>query len=198
MNTTVTSTELLAGLRDAHNKSAWRQLCARYEPILLACAGRAGLQQADAHDVVQETLLTFVERFRAGDYDRERGRLRAWLRGIAANKIHEVRRQRPRQEVQAADQTGSTQLLQRVPDEAELADDFEAEWERSVLAECLRLVREQVDVLTFESFRLYALEDRPVEEVAARLGITREAVYVHKSRVLKRLRGWRQHIGDDW
>ena len=198
MSTSVTSTALLQGLRQEGNSKAWHDFCARYEPALLAFAQRAGLQEQDARDVVQETLVVFLERFRAGDYDRDRGRLRAWVQGIAFNKIREARRRLARPEVQVADETSTTPFMDRVPDEAELTDIFETEWQRGLLAECLRTVREQVDTQTFEAFELYALKDWPAERVAQHLGVARDSVYVSKCRVLSRLRELQEELGADW
>ena len=79
MLTTVTSTLLLEGLTDPTNDVAWRRFCARYEPMLLAFARKSGFSEADAQDVVQETLVAFLGGFRRGKYDRGQGRLRSWI-----------------------------------------------------------------------------------------------------------------------
>jgi RNA polymerase sigma-70 factor (ECF subfamily) len=197
MSTTITSTVLLEELV-AGQEQAWRRLCERHEPMLLRLARRAGLHEEDARDVVQEVLTAFLEGFRAGKYDRERGRLRQWLCGIAANKIHEARRRPGRREVQPADGSSSTDFLGRVPDEQELTDLYEEEWERAVLTECLRRVKLEFDAKTFQAFQSYALEGREPEKVAAELGIARETVYVHKSRVLARLKELQKEVSDIW
>ena len=198
MLTTVTSTALLEGLRQQDNDEVWRQFCARYEPVLLTIVGRAGFCEEDAADVVQETLMAFLEAFRGGKYDRERGRLQSWLRGIALNKIREARRRLAKRGVQVVDQTDGTGFMNRVPDVRELTDVFSEEWERGVMAECLRQVGREVDEQTFQAFRLYALEDQPAEQVAERLGVSRNTVYISKSRVLSRLRQLQHEVTQIW
>lgn len=194
---TTTST-FLGGLSDS-DPGTWRRFCDRYEPMLLAMTRRAGLHEEDARDVVQEVLATaFVEGFRAGKYDRERGRLRCWLRGVAVNKIREARRRLTRPEVQMTDQSDATRYVDGVADDRQLPDLFDEEWERAVLAECLRRVKLEVEPKTFQAFHLYAIGGRRPEEVAAQLGIARETVYVHKSRVLARLRELQREIAEDW
>jgi len=74
MCTTVTSVTLLEKMRGG-NEEAWQRFCARYEPVILSLARRAGLQEDDARDVAQETLVAFIEAFRRGKYDRDRGQL---------------------------------------------------------------------------------------------------------------------------
>ena len=194
---TTTST-FLGGLNEG-DPEAWRRFCERYEPMLLAMTRRAALREEDARDVVQEVLTTaFVVGFRAGKYDSERGRLRCWLQGVAVNKIREARRRIARPEVQLTDQSDATRCLNGIADDRELPGLFEEEWERAVLVECLRRVKLEVDPKTFQAFQLYAIGGRRPEEVAAQLGIARETVYVHKSRVLARLKELHREIAEDW
>jgi RNA polymerase sigma-70 factor, ECF subfamily len=199
MQTTVTSTELLESLRQPGNESAWRRFCARYESMLLAFARAGGLREADACDVVQDTLLVFVERFRAGEYDRAQGRLRTWLKGIMFNKLREARRRNARAERQVVADSNTTAFLDRVPDAQESWEEvFEREWQQAILADCLRAVREHVDAKTFEAFRLYALEDWPPARVAAHLDMDRGMVYVSKSRVMAHLRKLHECLVETW
>ncbi len=198
MLTTVASTVLLQALHHEGNQEAWRQFCARYEPMLLGFARRSGLREQDARDVVQSTLLSFVEGLRDGRYDPERGRLRSWLQGVAFNKIREARRQLARREVQVADGTGSTAFMNRIPDDRELTDIFEEEWERGIMADCLREVRRQVRDKTFEAFRLYVMQNWPAQKVAEHLGISRDVVYSNKQRVSSRLRKLARELADIW
>lgn len=198
MLTTATSTSLLEGLRREGDERAWREFCSRYEPVLLALARRAGFREQDARDVVQETLIAFLEGFRAGRYERERSRLRSWLKGIVVNKIRETRRRLAKPEIQVADKTDATAFMDAVPDDYELTDVFDEEWEQQVLTECLREVRNQVDAPTFQAFELYAIENWPPEKVAKHLGISRNAVYISKSRVLSRLRDLQKEVSEIW
>ncbi|MHC4090050.1 MAG: RNA polymerase sigma factor [Planctomycetota bacterium] len=198
MLSTVTSTVLLEGLREQGNDAAWRQFCTRYEPALLAFVRRAGFREQDANDVVQETLAAFFQSYRDGRYDRAQGRLRSWLKGIALNKIREARRRIGGPEVQLVDQADATAFINRIPDDRELKDAFEQEWERQVAAECLREVSRQVDAQTFRAFKLYAVDNWPPDKVATHLGMSRNAVYVSKSRVLSRLRALQADMTQIW
>jgi RNA polymerase sigma-70 factor (ECF subfamily) len=58
-------------------------------PVLLRAARATGLERERAEDVVQATLLTFVER--ADQFD-GRARVRTWLFGILYKKVSEARR----------------------------------------------------------------------------------------------------------
>ncbi len=195
----MTSAVILRGLQDRDSDGAWRAFCERYELMLLNLVRRAGIRDQDAFDVVQETLAAFVSSFREGKYDEARGRLRAWLKGIAINKIREARRRLGRQERQVADNPGSTAFMDRVPDDDnELENAFEEEWEQAVLAAGIRQVRTEVESQTFVAFKRYAIDGQTADAVAEELGISRDAVYVCKSRVLSRLQHWRTAFRESW
>ena len=80
---TLTTTQLLEGLADPANQAVWQVFDARYRPVLLAFARRLDLSAEDAADVAQEALTRFMTALREGRFDRDRGRLRSWMVGIA-------------------------------------------------------------------------------------------------------------------
>ncbi len=195
----MTSAVILRDLQERDSDGAWRAFCERYEPMLQNLARRAGIREQDAFDVVQDTLVAFVSSFREGKYDEARGRLRAWLKGIAINKIREARRRLGRQERQVADNPGSTAFMNRVPDDDnQLESAFEEEWEQAVLAAGIRQVRAEVEPQTFIAFKRFAIDGQTADAVADELGISRGAVYVCKSRVLGRLQRCRALFRKSW
>jgi RNA polymerase sigma-70 factor, ECF subfamily len=196
MTSTLTSLTLIKKLQQPGNEQAWVRLCERYRPILLAVARRAGVPEDELDDLSQETLALLVEKFRRGEFDRAKGRLKSWLLGIAINKTREFRRKRRRQGRQVVEPGSATGFWERVPDERELVDIFEQEWRTTLLAEALREVRLQVDAATFEAFKLYAINGLAPADVAARLEMSRETVYNCKSRVLSRLRAIREELDE--
>jgi RNA polymerase sigma-70 factor (ECF subfamily) len=64
---------------------------------------------------------------------------------------------------------------------------------RVVYERCVGLMRSEFEERTWRAFWRVAIDDRPATEVAAELGMTPGAVYIAKSRVLKRLR---EEFGD--
>lgn len=192
----LTSTTLLQGLEDPRNGRAWRRFYARYTPMLLSFAKRVGLSDADAQDVVAETLTTFIAAYRAGQYRRERGRLKSWLGGIAQNKIHKHHARRVHASL-AGDALGrSGRPAEPVAPDA-LREAYEREWALERLNLALENLRRESDPNTYQAFDLYALKDWPVAKVAAFLKTTPNAIYISKSRMLKRLRIIMQQIIDD-
>jgi DNA-directed RNA polymerase specialized sigma24 family protein len=110
---TTTSLTLLEGLRDPANQDAWQRFFDRYQPIVIGFAIKLGLTDADAQDASQNTMVSFVEAYRQGAYDRRKGRLRSWLFGIACRKVKDIQRAR-RNELVMVDQPNATRFLATV------------------------------------------------------------------------------------
>jgi RNA polymerase sigma-70 factor (ECF subfamily) len=187
MFTTTTNSAVLEGIRGG-GPQAWRDFFRVYSPLVLAFAKRLGLTDADAADAVQETLLAVHATFRElnAPFDRSKGRFKQWLRGIALHKVRDVQRRRARQERVRTD--FAVEETETVADAAELEQAFDLEWRRNLLARALDQVVREIDPLVYQAFELYVLHEQPAGKVAKLLGTTRNAVYISKTRVLKRLR----------
>jgi RNA polymerase sigma-70 factor (ECF subfamily) len=195
---TVTNTELLDGLRHADNRIVWQQFVERYRPMIERYAMRFGLVAADAQDAAQQTLIEFCTAYQAGKYDREQGRLRSWLFGIARNQMRNLRRRSRRHERQVVDDTSATGFFGRVADDDELEKAWDEEWRQSVLQQCLEEVRRDVDAKSVEAFELFAWRGLSAQEVADRLGMTPNAVFIAKHRILRRIRALAQQMEHIW
>jgi RNA polymerase sigma-70 factor (ECF subfamily) len=193
---TATSTFLLEGLRDQANQTVWAQYVGRYLPLIVGYCGRLGLAAHDAEDVAQEALLAFARRYRAGDYDRERGRLRAWLFGMVHTEIARWRRAHARQERQQV--AAGTIEPADVPDHDRLAAMWEEEWRDAVLRQCTADVKREVGEKTFAAFELFACQGWPAKRVAEHLGTSEGAVFVAKHRVLRRIRKLHPELEETW
>jgi len=191
---TLTSTLLLEGLKNPANYDVWRQYVDRYRPLILAYGVRLGLKVADAEDVAQQVLAEFSQAYQAGKYDRERGRLREWLFGIARNQVSNHRRRAAR----GAAAFGGTDLFDQVPDDEKLSAVWDDEWRSAVMRECLGAVRAEVEPKTFEAFELFACKGLAATTVAAQLGMTQNAVFGAKRRVLRRARELLAQMEDNW
>jgi len=191
---TVTSTTLLEGLRDPGNRTVWLDFVERYRPLVVGYGRRAGLSNDDAEDLAQQSLLAFSQAYRDEKYERARGRLRDWLFGIVANQLKNQRRARARR-AERLPETRSGEPVE-VAGESELEHLWEDEWQSAVARECLAQVRREVSATTYRAFELYALGDRPAEEVARELDLSPDAVYGAKRRILRRIRALQPFVED--
>ncbi|MEW6747118.1 MAG: RNA polymerase sigma factor [Planctomycetota bacterium] len=192
---TTTSTILLQGLSDPANDAAWGEFVGRYFPVIVAFARKLGLDPDDAADSAQETLARFVRDYRAGKYDRERGRLRSWIFAIARSCVADSQRSSA-----ARRQWRGESALADFPAEDTLAELWEAQWRAEILRQGIAELREttKTDPQTVRVLELLALEQRPAAEVAAQLEMTVGAVYVAKHRALERLRAIVLRLEEQW
>lgn len=184
----VTTTTVLDALRNFSNEEAWARFVERFRDPIVRFAERSGLRRSAAEDVAQETLLTFITSWRDGRYDRRKGRLSAWLFGIASRKVLSGRRQARRQDTESG---GDSAGLSQVPDadaEGVLEAAWEEAWQKNLLLQATQQLREETGEQTFQAFTMTVFDKRSGDEVAAALGMTVNAVYLAKSRTLGRLR----------
>lgn len=183
----LTTSTVLDRLRDARDDSAWASFVERFRAPITSFGRKLGLSPTDAEDAAQETLLAFLEAHRRDAYDRGRGRLSSYLFAIAHNKIRLARRKIARHGAQITKED-DTSFWAQVSDPAAAQQTWEEEWRRAILTQCLAQVRQEVAPQTFEAFRLVVFEHVAPAEAAARLGLSRNAVFIAKHRIGTRLR----------
>ncbi len=180
------TTSLMIDQLKAGDELAWATLVARFRRPVFVLASRLGLTPAEADDVCQETLLAFLDGLRRGNFVRGRGRLSSWLFGIASMKVRQTWDERARR---AREKAGNTDGG-GVPAVAECdqLEIWDLTWQRNLMDQALARVPLEVDANTWRAFTAVQLEGRVPADVAVELGMTRNAVFIAKHRVLKRLR----------
>lgn len=178
-----TTTAMLAALHDPAATAAWEAFDARYRPILHGFARNLGLSDEEAADVAQETLARFVEQYRDGRYDRERGRLGAWLVGIARYRVLDVRRGHGRRPLR-----GESAMID-LDDDRSLGDLWEKQRRARIAELAMKRLRDtgRGDPKTLEAFELLMVHGLAPAVVAEQLDMPVQSVYVAKSRVAERL-----------
>jgi RNA polymerase sigma-70 factor (ECF subfamily) len=173
----------------AGQDGAWERLVRLYGPTVYVWCRQAGVSEADAADVSQEVLAAVAHHL--ADFRRERpgDSFRGWLWTITRNKVRDHWRRRADQ-VKAAGGTTAQEVLNQVPEDAPPDSEAGAEEEAGDLyRRALELIRSEFEERTWKAFLMVTVEGRLPADVAAALGTTPGAVYIAKSRVLKRLRG---------
>ena len=180
-----TTTALLNNLHEADNEAAWREFDERYRPILIGFSRRLGLPEADAVDVAQETMVQFIKEYREGKYDRDRGRLRSWLLGIARFRVAGIYRKRATSRVSR----GESAIVD-LPREAEIEEAWNTERRMTILRTAMEQLKNSTKIAdkTVRAFEMVALQQQSVAAVAAELDISENDVYLAKSRVAAKLK----------
>ena len=177
-----TPASLLERLRRPEDQQAWERFLRLYGPMIYAWACRAGLEGNDAADLTQDVFVILVRKLPEFRYDCQRS-FRAWLKTVTLNRWRERLRGLP---------VGLRRTLgDDVPDPegCDVPAGFEeAEYRREILRRAMALIRRDFQPTTWNVWREHVMVGRPAAEVAAQFDVTVNAVYLTKSRVLRRLR----------
>jgi RNA polymerase sigma-70 factor, ECF subfamily len=185
-NPSVTAS-LLERLR-AGQAGAWERLAGLYGGTVYVWCRRAGVPEADAADVSQEVFTAVARRIAEFRRERPGDSFRGWLWTITRNKVRDHWR-RHADQARAAGGTTAQEVMQQVPEGAAPDSKVGAEGEPGDLyRRALELIRSEFEERTWRAFLMVTAEARLPADVAAELGTTPGAVYIAKSRVLKRLR----------
>ena len=169
--------------------SAFLSSITAYWPLIYRVALKAGLNDAEAQDVVQETVIAAAKHLPGFHYDPKVCSFKTWLLRLTRWRIIDQLRKRlpggQRVELAAEDDTTATAALDRLT--GGVAPGLEAvwreEWEKLVLAAALERVKQLVRPEQFQMFDLYALKGIPVDQAANLLGVSVARVYLAKHRV---------------
>lgn len=162
---------------------AWDEFVRRYHPMIREWCVKWGLQSSDADDVAQDVLVKLLTAMRNFRYDPSRS-FCAWLRTVTQHALSDFaagRGKEPGQlhpEITIADRTDARADLER---------ELEGLFDRDLFQMAMRRVEKRVKPVTWDCFRLKALEGLSGQETGTRLGIPVAHVFVAKNRVQKLL-----------
>ncbi len=192
-DTIPTRWSLIQRLKDWDDQESWREFFETYWRLIYDTAIRAGLQDVEAQEVVQETVITVAREMKRFQADPERGSFKGWLLHTTRWKISDQfakRQAAPACEPRPfATSMGSgerrTATVDRIPDPAgpALEEAWDKEWEQHVRAAALRRVKSRVDSLQYQIFDLCVLRGAEPKVVAAKLGVKLWKVYLARKRV---------------
>jgi RNA polymerase sigma-70 factor, ECF subfamily len=141
---------------------------------------RLRMPEADAADFTQEVLVLMIRNLRNFEYDPKQS-FRAWLKTVLMNVWRKHVRKKSRQPTQ----NGDLQILAE-SDPGQFVD--EAEHRDFLVRRALQIAERDFEPNTWKACHEFIMKGRPAQEVADELGITVNAVYLAKSRVLRHLR----------
>ena len=176
-----TPASLLQPLREPDAQHQWERFVDLYTPLLYFWACRAGLNGADASDLVQDVFVILLRRLPTFVYD-PRHSFRAWLRTVTLNRS----RRRCAGARPSLPWPASRSRNRRLPPRR-----------RRCGAGCSRLSgrsrrrdheSEFQGAATWQACWALIVDGKSGAAVAAELGMNLDAVYAAKSRVLRRLR----------
>ena len=187
-----TRASLIHRLKDWQDASSWQDFFEVYWKLIYGVARKAGLTDAEAQEVVQETLISVAKHMPAFKYDPAIGSFRAWLLNMTRWRIiSQFRKRQPVVEHRPQDEGGiRTDTVEALPDPASLDLDavWEAEWERNLYQAALNNLRRRIDPKRFRIFDHLVTKEWPAEKVAEYFGVSVDQVYQVKHRVTGAIR----------
>ena len=179
-------------LRDVQEDrpDAWSRLVRLYAPLVYYWCRQAGLQLSDAEDVTQEVFRAVAARVKTFRRDREGDTFRGWLRTITRHKLGDHFRS-ARQRPAAAGGTGARLRLEQLAAEEHDTSDSDAftpAETRLLFQRVLELIGAEFEEKSRRAFTRVVMDGAKPSDVAAELGMSLNAVYLAKSRIMRRVR----------
>lgn len=183
-----TRATLILRLKDWQDQASWQDFFDTYWKLIYRVALKGGLAEAEAQEVVQETMIAVAKHMPTFEYNPAIGSFKGWLLNMTRwRMLDHIRRQNKHRAkiAQPVGCTDETQLINQVADPASLNLDalWNSEWEKNLFEAALSKVKRKVDPQKYQIFDFYVNKEWPPEKVAETFGIPVDQVYLIKNRV---------------
>jgi RNA polymerase sigma-70 factor (ECF subfamily) len=187
-----TRQSLLSRLKDWNDQESWKVFFDTYWRLIYSAAIKAGLSDAEAQDVVQETVIGVLKKLPDFDYDPRKGSFKNWLLRLTSWRISDCQRGRHRapREVREPKRrdthTGTrTETIAQVPDpaSAKWMASWEEEWERNQAEAAIERVKKKVDPKHYQIFDLHVFKGWSVARICRMMRVNPGRVYIIKHRI---------------
>jgi RNA polymerase sigma factor (sigma-70 family) len=146
------------------------------------------VQAADAEDLGQDVLLVVMKELPSFRHNQQPGAFRTWLRRILVNRLQNFWRLRGRKIEQGIGDHLPEQLNELEDPRSAPSQLWDREHDRHLALQLLTLLEGRFTPSTRQAFRRLVLDGVVADQVAAELGLSLNAVFTAKSRVLRELR----------
>lgn len=180
---------MLLRLRE-QDQLAWHEFVGVFSPLVYGWCLQRRVPHVDAEEISQEVfrkVLLNLDRFRR---DRPGDSFRGWLWTITRNTLLDFAK---RQREKVVGGTTWNDHVQHIRDPYS-DDDCDLESEAppprigKLYERVLKIVQPSISEKRWKAFLAVVVDARPAAEVALELGMSRNAVYVARSTIMKRLR----------
>ncbi len=192
---TETSVSFLDGLNADADSKSWREFLDLYVPLIKVWLNGQHVREQERDDIVQEVMTVVLRRL--PEFKRNRtGSFRNWLKQITIFCWQNYRRKN----IDKSPAVGGTdfrEVIGQLEDpESQLSQQWNQEHDTYILQKLLERIQPMVRPSTWDAFRGVTIDGKSPEQVAEELGMSANAVYVAKSRVLSQLRQMSEGLVD--
>jgi RNA polymerase sigma factor (sigma-70 family) len=183
-----TRQSLLVRLKDWEDHESWKSFFETYWRLIYNAATRAGLSDAEAQDVVQETVLSVAKAMPNFEYKQAKQSFKGWLLQLTNWRIDDQFRKRARGSPVSSPGTHTstrTATIDRVADPAgpPMEAIWEEEWEKHLIDTAMERVKNKVDARQYQLFELCVVSQWSTAEVARALKVSPARVYLARHRI---------------
>jgi RNA polymerase sigma-70 factor (ECF subfamily) len=176
---------LLSRLQNRDDQDSWRDFFETYWRLIYSIALKSGLTEAEAQDVVQETIICVAKDVEKFKRDRSLGSFKGWLRNLTRWRIaDQLRKREPATPAGNADASPADMAEVADPADDRLERIWEEEWQSNLMAAAAERVKPRIREEHYQIFDLNVVRQWPASRVAKTLGVNIAQVYLAKHRVL--------------
>jgi RNA polymerase sigma factor (sigma-70 family) len=182
-----TRRSLVSKLKSWENQDSWREFFDTYWKLIYSVACKAGLDEAEAQEAVQEAIISVAKEMKEFRYDPARGGFKAWLLTITRRRIADQMRKRYRSRMANRLNPHDTAVDEEISlgSEESLACEavWDTEWRTHLLAAAIARVRLVVKAEHFQIFEQVTLHSWSVADTAKAFHVSRINVHVIRHRI---------------
>ncbi len=144
------------------------------------------MNDADAEDVIQDTMLTISKRISGFDYDKKLGSFKNWLLTIVRSRISDHYRKHYKDQHKQKVMTPGESSRETLPEPMiapELEKIWDTEWQENLVGLALQQVKMKVSPRQYQLFHCYVVENWDVGRIRSHLQASRAQTYMAKYRV---------------
>jgi RNA polymerase sigma-70 factor (ECF subfamily) len=186
-----TRNSLLGRLKDWNDDASWKDFFETYWRLIYLSAMGSGLTDAEAQDVVQETIIEVCRSMPRFRYQPRKGSFKSWLLKLTYWRIQDQlrRRQKRINQIPLNIESMDEQLEKELPCAPEDIENlWENEWQRNLMAAAVQRVKNKVNARQFQIFDLCVVQEWPTSRITKTLKINRAQVYLARHRVSSQIK----------
>jgi RNA polymerase sigma factor (sigma-70 family) len=178
---------LVGRLKNLEDTQSWRQFFETYWRLIYSFALKSGCTDAEAEEVVQETIISVSRKMPSFEYDPTICSFKGWLMHVANWRVIDQLRKRRHELVRVAadDASSGTDALEGIPDplEPRIERLWDNEWRQNLMEAAVERVKARCNPEHYQIFYLSAVKRMPVSGITRMLGVNRGQIYLAKHRV---------------
>jgi RNA polymerase sigma factor (sigma-70 family) len=164
------------------NAGAWSDFIERYGDLIRGYCRKRGIDSANIEDILQDVMVNLIKAMPGFQYDPSKGRFRSYLLTITQHAMSKKVRQDHRAGALVLDERSSESNFGTHQDEQ-----WESEWRSYHIRRALATMEAEFSARDREAFMRYAVGSDSAQVVCSDLGLSLDALYQIKSRMLRRL-----------